>query len=96
MKEEIIDFIKRRFPVDCNWRNGNCYWMAVILQQRFGGEICYLPIIGHFVVRIKGVFYDWNGVVPEKILLEDNVMALDYIKEFDSLWYEHLMRDCRD
>ena len=96
MKEKVIEFIKRRFSIDCNWTCGNCYWLTVILQHRFGGEIYYLPIIGHFIIKIENNYYDWNGIVSEEILLRDNIVSLNYIKENDSLWYKHLMRDCKD
>ena len=33
--KEIKDFIKRRFPYDNMWMNGNCYWFARILADRF-------------------------------------------------------------
>ena len=29
---QVEEFIQRRFPVDCNWTNGNCYYFAVILN----------------------------------------------------------------
>ena len=32
---EIIEFINRRFKLDCNWTNGNCYYFALILADRF-------------------------------------------------------------
>ena len=31
MKKEILNFIEKRFPIDCNWMNGNCLWFAIIL-----------------------------------------------------------------
>ena len=34
--DEVIEFIKRRFPTDSNWLSGNCYYFAKILQERFG------------------------------------------------------------
>ena len=61
--QKVIDFIHRRFPVDCNWTTGNCYFFAVILKARFSeGRIYYDVIDGHFLVDIKGIKYDWTGV----------------------------------
>lgn len=91
MEKEIIDFIKRRFNVDCNWLNGNCLWFALILKKRFNGlNIYYLPIEGHFVVGYLDSFFDWTG----KINLKELPILFDEIKENDKNWYEHLIRDC--
>ena len=35
MKKDILEFINRRFDIDCRWTTGNCYWFAVILTSRF-------------------------------------------------------------
>jgi hypothetical protein len=53
---EILEFIHRRFPQDCHWLDGNCFWFALILKKRFPNvEIFYFPIQGHFVVGLKTV-----------------------------------------
>ena len=39
MEKQIVDFIQRRFPMDCAWMNGNCFYFAQILASRFVGEI---------------------------------------------------------
>ena len=60
----VLEFIHRRFPVDCHWLDGNCYYFALILLDRFPiGKILYDVIDGHFVCEIDGVKYDWSGVV---------------------------------
>ena len=100
---EILEFIHRRFPHDCNWLNGNCLWFAFILQKRFPNlEIYYLPIQGHFVTglniindalqnsNIKTVYFDWTGEIEPK----EEVWSLSKIKEEDDLLYSHLIRDC--
>ena len=100
---EVIEFINRRFPHDCDWRNGNCLWFAFILQKRFPKmEIYYLPIEGHFITgldiiknelqnsNIKTVYFDWYGIVEPK----EEVLSLSQIKEEDILLYNHLIRDC--
>ena len=37
--QEVMEFIQRRFPKDSNWTNGNCYYFALILSDRFNGTI---------------------------------------------------------
>lgn len=87
----IIEFINRRFSKDCNWLNGNCFWFALILKERFPFlKIYYLPIDGHFVVGDGNKYYDWSGEID----LEEKPYELNEIKETDILWYEKLMRDC--
>jgi len=65
MSNRVLEFIKRRFPQDSNWLNGNCYYFALILSDRFDGEILYDVIDGHFVTLIDGIKYDWEGIVPQ-------------------------------
>lgn len=90
-EEEILDFIHRRFPKNCNWTNGNCYWFAWILNQRFPlSEIVYDSLTGHFLCKICKQYYDYNG----KIDVKEKAMPLWLIQLKDYLWYEHLMRDC--
>lgn len=92
MREAILEFIARRFKKDCNWTNGNCLWFALILQMRFPSlEICYLPVIGHFVVRDgTGALYDWTGTVTT----EETPIEINSLKKVDYTWYSRLMRDC--
>ena len=91
---EILDFINRRFSFEDRWISGNCYYFAAILQQRFGGEIYYMPIIGHFVTKIDGDFYDWTGKLTEQQLVEDRLTSWDYLRYADPLLYQRLIRDC--
>lgn len=100
MKEEILEFLDRRFGrsnlrIDddpCNWLTGNCYWMAMILASRFNLEVYYDPIVGHFFVgeSEEGPFYDWHGeTTPVRYI------KLRNLREMDEAWYDRLMRDCR-
>ena len=50
-----------------------------------------MPIIGYFVAGTSSRYYDWTGLNKDK-----KPILLDEIKKTDELWYEHLMRDCRD
>lgn len=91
MREEIIEFIKRRFPAEDRWLNGNCLWFAIILCTRFEQlEIYYLPIDGHFVAGYNGEYYDWRG----QIELEEEPMKLADLQHEDELLHSHLVRDC--
>jgi hypothetical protein len=100
---EILEFIHRRFPQDCHWLDGNCFWFALILKKRFPNvEIFYFPIQGHFVVGLKTVkntlqnlnteiiYFDWTGIV----IPEEEPWPLSQIEEEDDLLYSHLIRDC--
>lgn len=90
MKRIVLDFIQRRFPTDCNWLTGNCYYFAQILKERFSGEIWYDPIEGHFVTKIENEFYDWSGIRKfDYELYKWN----DYWK-IDYLHMERILRDC--
>jgi len=52
--------------------SGYCYYFALILQSRFGGEILYDPVEGHFVTAIYDTYhneyrlYDIRGEVTDK------------------------------
>jgi len=93
--EEILEFIKRR------WRghedlflNGNCYWFARILQDQFGTQICYLPIKGHFISKdLNGNYYDVTGLLNN---IQEPILSLDEIKSKDPVWYQRLLRDCKN
>ena len=88
---EILNFIKRRWKKDANWLDGNCYWFAVILQNRFPFlEIYYLPIKGHFVCGDGVNYYDWTGVVQ----LEEIPFLFSDIEQQDSSCFDRIFRDC--
>lgn len=93
-KKEILEFIKKRFSsTNANWTNGNCYWFAKILTERFPDLIIYYePTHGHFVAgsRENHVYYDYNGVVKERGIYT----PFKIIEEEDPLWFDRLVRDC--
>ena len=92
--DEVLDFIKRRFPKDCNWTSGNCYYFAVILKARFGGTILYDVIDGHFVVLINGDVYDWTGSVRDSSDNNHAYYVWDAFEVYDSLQRSRIYRDC--
>lgn len=90
MKQKVIEFILRRFPQDCNWTDGNCYFFALILHDVFGGEIYYDVVNGHFVTKIKNKFYDWTGEVTDAEVL----VKWDKFDKYDKAQKERIIRDC--
>lgn len=91
MKNEVIDFIQRRFVDDCKWTDGNCYYFAIILKDRFPeGEMYYDVIYGHFVFKYQNEYYDWNGAVRSIGYL----VEWDKFEEYDFLQKERIIKDC--
>ena len=96
--KEVLDFIRRRFrDYDCNWTNGNCYYFAVILAERFrdeGATIYYDTVDGHFICKIDDVFYDWNGALTfEDEYIEKYIMKWSDLCDKDPLWRDRIIRD---
>lgn len=90
---EVIDFIQRRFPTDCMWKSGNCYYFALILHNRFpNSRICYDVVDGHFCVKIDDVYYDWEGIYTPDCF--DNVIAWEQFDDYDTLRKQRIIRDC--
>ena len=93
MQDEVLEFINRRFQKDCNWLNGNCYYFALILKDRFpNGRIVYDAIYGHFFFEYKGKCYDHSG----ELVLPGGAHAVywDEMDKYDSLVKERVIRDC--
>ena len=68
MHDEVVHFIHQfksssQAVIEKLFLDGYCYYFAVILQERFGGEILYDTIDGHFVTLIRGGLYDIRGCV---------------------------------
>lgn len=91
MKDKVLDFIKRRFPSDCNWISGNCYYFALILKCRFNGIILYDTINGHFVTKIGESIYDWQGIVNEDCSC---YVDWDDFSSYDVCQEKRIIRDC--
>ena len=73
--------------------DGNCYFFALILLDRFPiGKILYDVIDGHFVCEIDGVKYDWSGVVEETG--EHHWVEWDKFYEYDNLQHARVVKDC--
>ena len=61
----FINELKSFNSIEDTFLNGFCYYFALMLQCRFGGEILYAPIVGHFVTRIGDRYYDVTGDVTD-------------------------------
>ena len=102
--DEVLSFIKRRFSntENANWLNGNCYYFAIILRDRFDGEIYYDVINGHFLTLIKDKLYDYSGVVyslTEEEMIRVNDCPLTYSLKLKEdleivLWSHYYYHDC--
>ena len=89
---EVIEFITRRFSIDCNWTSGNCYYFAVILKDRFPeGKLVYEVIDGHFLFDYKGKLYDFNG---EQQREGKCLVDWDTFDDYDSKQKCCIIRDC--
>lgn len=90
MEQEILKFISR-FP-DANWLNGNCYYFAIILKDRFpDGEIYYDVWNGHFIFKLEDTYYDWRGIVHDIGL----PICWDTFEEsYDKYQYKKIIENC--
>ena len=95
MKDKILEFIKRRFPEDCHWTDGNCYWFAYILCSRFEFlNIYYDSINGHFIAwdGVSSYYYDYFGKHEKNM----EVVKFDDLLYLDTSLYLRLLRDCKN
>ena len=94
MTDEVLNFIEKRWVANKDiFLNGNCYWFARILKDRFDYlDIYYLPIEGHFVAcdEENHKMYDANG----SFRYNEKAIPLEKIKTNDENWYKRLVRDC--
>lgn len=102
--DRVLEFIKRRFSntENANWLNGNCYYFAIILRERFDGEIYYDVINGHFLTLIKDKLYDYSGVVysltEEEMIRVNDCPLIQSLKLKEDLvivlWSHYYYHDC--
>jgi hypothetical protein len=76
--------------------NGNCYWFALILKERFPQKlnIYYISDTGHFVGYDgkSNYYYDWEG---SHLVDDTELISLDMILCQDPKWFSRLMNDCK-
>lgn len=95
MEKEILEFINRRFPEDCHWLDGNCFYFAQILAARFAGDVVYEPIDGHFLFwAADDNFYDWSGRREYTKEQRAKMFLWRYSSIKDSLLHGRIYRDC--
>lgn len=88
---EVLNFISNRFPVKCNWTNGNCYYFALILHDRFPNSAIYYDVIhGHFLTKIGDNYFDWLGV---QYPIENDLVRWDEYQQIDPVHYNRIKRD---
>lgn len=88
---DIIAFIKSRFSKNCHWLDGNCYYFAVILKDRFNGKIYYDTENAHFITKINDKFYDWTGRVNPKL---ENLLDWDILEKQNPSYYKKIQFEC--
>ena len=89
--EHIEEFIKLFSEAENVFLNNCCYWMAHILITRFGGEIVYDPVGGHFLSRINNKLWDIRGDVTSGYEL---VLTWETLRKQESAWAARIERDC--
>lgn len=89
---KFINDFKKAHPAEIEdvFLNGYCFWFAKILNLRFNGEIFYLPIMNHFIVKIEDKYYDITG----EVVLEEKPYEWNSYSTFDYLDYKRVRRDC--
>ena len=94
--DKVEEFISRRWShSDANWLDGNCYWFSHILCAQFPClKQYYLPVTGHWIAgnSLVNKWYDASGAITPN----EEVWLIDWIKQIDPKWFEHLMRDTKD
>lgn len=94
MREEVLKFIDalrsvhKEAMIDV-FSNGCCYWFAVILCDRFDGEMYYLEVENHWITKIGDRFYDVTGEVSG-----DNAERWSEFVLKDEALTKRLYRDC--
>ena len=105
MHNDVLTFIKHFSSygpgvINC-FANGNCYWFAAILRDRFTKElpphapkvrchIMYDEVINHFGCLIGDKIYDISGDVTDKYHWED----WDNVRLRDNKHAKRIRRDC--
>ena len=93
MEDEVLDFISRRFDNnDCNWTEGNCYYFAIILKDRFPEGVIYYDVIeGHFLFFYKNNLYDYYGI---QFAEGRTLIQWDKFDEYDTAVKKAVIKGC--
>lgn len=92
MIEQFIEKFKFKYNKELEYifTSGNCYYFAIILKERFNGEIYYLPIANHFVCKINNNYYDITGIAS----MNESPIRWESYKNIDNKNYNIISRDC--
>lgn len=84
-------------PIKEVFTQGFCYWFAYILNQKYKGNIQYLPLDNHYVFfdYISDRYYDITGNVSESVLQKPCVNWDDY-RKLDIVHAKRLQNNCID
>lgn len=65
---QFINDLKKVSPliIEYTFYEGYCYWLALILANRFKGDIWFNPDIVHFAAKIDDKLYDIYGQIDDK------------------------------
>ena len=85
--DPIVNWTRKRFPKKENWLTGNCYFFALMLKERFDGEIIYDFTNDHCLLKTGTKCYDWQG--PHD--LPKHWLAFEEMKVTDPGWYMECM-----
>lgn len=93
--EIILDFINGfksfdKLVVEALFSQGYCYWFAVILSQRFGGIIYYLPVSNHFITKIDDAYFDIHG----EYTVNEPCYSWSEYKMIDAMDYKYVVKYC--
>lgn len=98
MQDEILDFINRRFnnpEVIKSFTNGNCYYFAVILKERFNrGDIVYNEIDNHFGYLLHDNVYDITGIICKDFINDKLWQYWNFYTYSESSNSRRVINDC--
>ena len=98
--KEFIHFFKsynKDNVLEDTFLKGYCYQFAVILRERFDGEIFLEPVEGHFVTKINSRYWDIRGDVTnlykdKNLQSKDSYLRMDNVVKgciLKNLYYEN-------
>ena len=62
----VLEFIRERFPVDCDWTGKNSYYFAVILNNKFkNSQIVLDTNTEKYMIYLSNQYYDYNGRIKD-------------------------------
>lgn len=97
--EELLNFIRRRFPNEELWATSNCYWFAQLLnhwcslKDRYAIRyLVYDVVYEHFYLYYNGWYYDWYGA-HESVPNGGYDVRWSNFEQYDDLQYDRVIED---